>query len=254
MATPESKFVLTFSRWKEKFLKSESKKRLSELEEERIVKRPCIDSAVEKATLKIGIPSKVARVVIGKKGGVIKNMISKTGAQIKILSNVHIDTEDCIFLISGTVNNIKKMYNSILEKMVSVREPTVKIIVPDRIVGTLIGKRFICFKEIEQETGIHLKIAPKSSEYICTERPLTMTGKLECIKNASKILLRKIMQEVPLANHMPKSRTNNPSSNGVQSSSSQHANPRLSVEDKLERLIDILKTNSSLSANLFSEL
>lgn len=129
-------------------------------------------------------PVKEASTVVGKKGEKINHIRDKANVRINVSENLK-NVPERIVLVRGPAENVARAFGlitrTILEEpedepasMLS-RQYNLKLLIPHPMVGYIIGKQGVKFREIEENSAAKLKAAEQPLPY-STDRILSITG------------------------------------------------------------------------------
>lgn len=129
-------------------------------------------------------PVKEASTVVGKKGEKINHIREKANVRINVSENLK-NVPERIVLVRGAAENVARAFGliarTILEEpedepasMLS-RQYNLKLLIPHPMVGYIIGKQGVKFREIEENSAAKLKAAEQPLPY-STDRILSITG------------------------------------------------------------------------------
>ncbi|KAK3030058.1 hypothetical protein RJ639_038469 [Escallonia herrerae] len=163
----------------------------------------------EKTThLRFLVSNAEAGSVIGKGGSAIAEFQSKSGARIQLSRNYECfpGTSDRIIMISGTVDDILKAVELILDKLLNEFcvedgdnvDPRTKLrlVVPNSSCGGIIGKGGANIKSFIEDSQAGIKISPQDNNYVgLTDRLVTLTGTLEEQMRATDLILLKLSED-----------------------------------------------------------
>lgn len=162
----------------------------------------------EKSTyLRFLISNTEAGSIIGKGGSTISDFQSQSGARIQLSRNYEFfpGTSDRIIMVSGTVNDILKAVEFILEKLLnefyvgeSDAEPRskVRLVVPNSSCGGIIGKGGATIKSFIEESQAGIKISPQDNNYgVLSDRLVTVAGVIEEQMRAIDLILSKLSED-----------------------------------------------------------
>ncbi|KAK3008034.1 hypothetical protein RJ639_015406 [Escallonia herrerae] len=163
----------------------------------------------EKTThLRFLVSNAEAGSVIGKGGSAIAEFQSKSGARIQLSRNYECfpGTSDRIIMISGTVDDIFKAVELILDKLLNEFcvedgdnvDPRTKLrlVVPNSSCGGIIGKGGANIKSFIEGSQAGIKISPQDNNYVgLTDRLVTLTGTLEEQMRATDLILLKLCED-----------------------------------------------------------
>uniref|UniRef100_A0A161MG94 Rna-binding protein nova-2 isoform x1 n=1 Tax=Triatoma infestans TaxID=30076 RepID=A0A161MG94_TRIIF len=165
-------------------------------------KKPNVDDG-RLLHLKVLVPSSVAGAIIGKGAENLAQITRDSGAKVRVsrVDDCYPGTSDRVCLITGELNAVKSaleiVSNTIREdsKVGLRRHQEVKIIVPNTIVGRVIGKGGSNFRQISEACGVSVKASPQESGGLTQERCITVTGDTEGSNKACDMLLDIIQQD-----------------------------------------------------------
>ncbi|KAL8145914.1 hypothetical protein AgCh_003882 [Apium graveolens] len=146
--------------------------------------------------------------VIGKGGSTISEFQTQSGARIQLSRNYEFfpGTSDRIIMVSGTVNNVLKGVELILDKLLNEfyleegdgAEPRskVRLVVPNSSCGGIIGKGGATIKSFIEESQAGIKISPQDNSYAgISDRLVTVAGTLEEQMRAIDLILSKLSED-----------------------------------------------------------
>ncbi|XP_039023409.1 protein BTR1-like [Hibiscus syriacus] len=159
------------------------------------------------------VSNAAAGSVIGKGGSTITDFQSKSGAQIQLSRNHEFfpGTSDRIIMVSGTVDEILKVTELILAKLLNElnlednddTEPRtkkkwltkVRLIVPNSSCGSIIGKGGATIKSFNEDSQAGIKISPQDNNfYGLNDRLVILTGTLDEQMRAIELVLSKLSE------------------------------------------------------------
>lgn len=129
-------------------------------------------------------PVKEASSVVGKKGEKINHIRDKASVRINVSENLK-NVPERIVLVRGPAENVARAFGliarTILEEpedepaSILSKQYNLKLLVPHPMVGYIIGKQGVKFREIEENSAAKLKAAEQPLPY-STDRILSITG------------------------------------------------------------------------------
>ncbi|KAK6202836.1 PAB1 binding protein [Scheffersomyces amazonensis] len=129
-------------------------------------------------------PVKEASTIVGKKGETINHIRDKANVRISVSENLR-DVPERIISVKGPAENVARAFGlitrTILEEpedepaSVNSQQYNLKILVPHPMIGYIIGKQGVKFREIEENSAAKLKAAEQALPY-STDRVLSITG------------------------------------------------------------------------------
>ncbi|KAE8683238.1 Protein BTR1 [Hibiscus syriacus] len=154
------------------------------------------------------VSNAAAGSVIGKGGSTITDFQSKSGAQIQLSRNHEFfpGTSDRIIMVSGTVDEILKVTELILAKLLNEIESNfrrrppeqrtkVRLIVPNSSCGSIIGKGGATIKSFNEDSQAGIKISPQDNNfYGLNDRLVILTGTLDEQMRAIELVLSKLSE------------------------------------------------------------
>ncbi|MBA0571184.1 hypothetical protein Golob_004770 [Gossypium lobatum] len=163
----------------------------------------------EKATyIRFLVSNAAAGSVIGKGGSTITDFQSRSGARIQLSRNHEFfpGTSDRIIMVSGTVDEVLKVMELILAKLLNELnieenddvEPRTKVrlVVPNSSCGSIIGKGGATIKSFIDESQAGIKISPQDNNfYGLNDRLVTLTGTLDEQMRAIELILSKLSED-----------------------------------------------------------
>ncbi|WOH02421.1 hypothetical protein DCAR_0521810 [Daucus carota subsp. sativus] len=166
------------------------------------------DDYTEKSTYtRFLVSNAEAGSVIGKGGSTISDFQSQSGARIQLSRNYEFfpGTSDRIIMVSGTVNNVLKGVELILDKLLNEfcleegdAEPRskVRLVVPNSSCGGIIGKGGATIKSFIEESQAGIKISPQDNSYAgISDRLVTVAGTIEEQMRAIDLILSKLSED-----------------------------------------------------------
>ncbi|KAK8488711.1 hypothetical protein V6N13_061996 [Hibiscus sabdariffa] len=154
------------------------------------------------------VSNAAAGSVIGKGGSTITDFQSKSGARIQLSRNHEFFpvTSDRIIMVSGTVDEVLKVMDLILAKLLNELnlednddvEPRTKVrlIVPNSSCGSIIGKGGATIKSFIEDSQAGIKISPQDNNfYGLSDRLVTLTGTLDEQMRAIELILPKLSDD-----------------------------------------------------------
>ncbi|THU61518.1 hypothetical protein C4D60_Mb07t24150 [Musa balbisiana] len=146
-----------------------------------------------------------AGCIIGKGGLTITEFQSQSGARIQLSRNHEVfpGTSDRIILISGTLSEVMKAMELILEKLLSQVEESndvegrskIRLIVPNSSCGAIIGKGGSTIKSFVEDSHAGIKISPQDNNAGLNDRLVTLTGSFEEQMRAIFLILSKLIED-----------------------------------------------------------
>lgn len=133
--------------------------------------------------LRAVVASKEAGVIIGKGGKNVSDIRDRSGARITI-SEMVVGAVERVLTVTGPLDTVAKAYSLIARKILdeaadrdqdTVRSTSVRILVPNNRMGSIIGKAGSKIKEIQEASGARL-IASEDMLPGSTERTITVSG------------------------------------------------------------------------------
>ncbi|TYJ16016.1 hypothetical protein E1A91_A10G221500v1 [Gossypium mustelinum] len=163
----------------------------------------------EKATyIRFLVSNAAAGSVIGKGGSTITDFQSRSGARIQLSRNHEFfpGTSDRIIMVSGTVDEVLKVMELILGKLLNELnieenddvEPRTKVrlVVPNSSCGSIIGKGGATIKSFIEESQAGIKISPQDNNFNgLNDRLVTLTGTLDEQMRAIELILSKLSED-----------------------------------------------------------
>ncbi|KAG4127307.1 hypothetical protein ERO13_D10G208300v2 [Gossypium hirsutum] len=163
----------------------------------------------EKATyIRFLVSNAAAGSVIGKGGSTITDFQSRSGARIQLSRNHEFfpGTSDRIIMVSGTVDEVLKVMELILAKLlneINIEEnddveprTKVRLVVPNSSCGSIIGKGGATIKSFIEESQAGIKISPQDNNfYGLNDRLVTLTGTLDEQMRAIELILSKLSED-----------------------------------------------------------
>lgn len=152
--------------------------------------------------LKLLIPSDVAGAIIGKGGANLIDLKSRYGATIRLSHNKELypGTSERIVILKGDISGITDLNNYIIDKIhqsssSEKRGQEIKIIVPNKTAGLIIGKGGAVIKEMKEETQAHIEFTGHHQSPVFGERILTIKGNTEHRIEAARLIISKIASD-----------------------------------------------------------
>jgi heterogeneous nuclear rnp K-like protein 2 len=155
-------------------------------------------------TLRVLLNSKGAGVVIGKGGKTVEEMREFSGAKAGVSKQVE-GVNDRILTISGTIDQSAKAVHFLASTLVDTPCMTfqpplppshtlVRLLVPNSIMGSVIGRSGQRIKQIQENNGVRL-VAAKEPLPNSTERLTDISGTPEGIEGASRDIAQSLHEE-----------------------------------------------------------
>ncbi|KAK4743066.1 hypothetical protein SAY87_001067 [Trapa incisa] len=177
-------------------------------------KSPTSDSLEKPTYIRFLVSNAAAGSVIGKGGSTITDFQSQSGARIQLSRNHEFfpGTSDRIIMISGSIDDILKAVELVLNKLLSEipveeinevdQRSKVRLIVPNSFCGGIIGKGGATIKSFIEESQAGIKISSQDNNYYgLTDRLVTVIGTLEEQMQAIDLILSKLSEDA----HYPQS-------------------------------------------------
>eukprot|EP01135_Chromosphaera_perkinsii_P009635 Nk52_evm85s1810 gene=Nk52_evmTU85s1810 len=164
-------------------------------------------------SLKMLVANDMCGHIIGKQGKTINTIEAKADARIHVASDTSVPEgfSERLVTITGTVEAVsiaqflvsEFIYNAVLQKALKSTddEPVetqqdncvLKLLIPETLIGVLIGKNGSNMNEIQAETGSKITITPESeARYSAVERVILLTGTLQSNKECQLAISRKL--------------------------------------------------------------
>ncbi|KAG7662119.1 PBP2 [[Candida] subhashii] len=134
-------------------------------------------------------PVKEASCIVGKKGEKINHLREKANVGINISDNLK-NVPERIVTVKGSAENVARAFGLITRTILdepedepaSIRSQqyNLKLLVPHPMIGFIIGKQGLKFREIEESSAAKLKAAEQPLPY-STDRVLSVTGVADAI-------------------------------------------------------------------------
>ncbi|KAK6464591.1 PAB1 binding protein [Scheffersomyces coipomensis] len=134
-------------------------------------------------------PVKEAGAIVGKKGETINHIREKSNVRINVSDNLK-GVPERIVTVRGAAENVARAFGLITRTILEEPEDEVsspnsqqfnlKILVPHPMIGYIIGKQGVKFREIEENSAAKLKAAEQALPY-STDRVLSITGVADAI-------------------------------------------------------------------------
>ncbi|KAL7752686.1 RNA binding protein, heterogenous nuclear RNP-K like protein [Sorochytrium milnesiophthora] len=143
-------------------------------------------------TIRALLNSKGAGIVIGKAGKTVEELREKTGVKAGV-SKVVEGVNDRVLTVSGTVDEIANAFGLIVQLLIdtppSLQPPVdpsvtvVRLLVPNTLMGSIIGRAGAKIKQIQDDHHVKL-VAQKEPLPASTERVVEITGDAQGIEGA----------------------------------------------------------------------
>ncbi|KAG2182552.1 hypothetical protein INT43_007483, partial [Umbelopsis isabellina] len=181
-------------------------------------------------SLRAIVSTKDAGVIIGKGGKNVSEIREQSGAKVTISEMVHGALER-ILSASGPLDAVALAFSLVSRKILqeSPSSPeqdqivTIRLLVPDNRMGSLIGKGGSVIKTIQEDSGARCNVPPERLP-MCTERTIVITGVPDSIHIAvykfGNILLEGNSNNTGLVLYKPQAQT-------TPTSSQPHFNPMM---------------------------
>ncbi|KAG5420001.1 PBP2 [Candida metapsilosis] len=147
-------------------------------------------------------PVKEAGTIVGKQGAKINHLREKADVKILISDNIK-NVPERIITVKGTAENVAKAFGLIVRTILGEPEDTpadlnsqqynLKLLIPNAIIGFVIGKQGLKFREIEENSAAKLKAAehPLAGS---TDRVLSVLGVADAIHIAVYFIAEVIIE------------------------------------------------------------
>ncbi|KAI8823391.1 uncharacterized protein EV422DRAFT_520876 [Fimicolochytrium jonesii] len=140
------------------------------------------------------ISTREAGIIIGKQGRSINDIRNQSGAKVQISDHIP-NAQDRILMITGLMDQISKAFSLVAGKMVaelqdnsdiplSQRLTEIRLLVPNQMMGWLIGRQSQNIKEIMHNSSAQIQAASGSLPN-STERVVSVVGVVDAIHLAS---------------------------------------------------------------------
>lgn len=169
----------------------------------------------QKITLKILIPANVAGSIIGKGGEAIKDLKSRTNAQIKVSGRDELFpyTDERIVLLVAPAENAMEAVTFIHSKLRSTasedsghkqegkrnvpkRHKEMKLVIADTSAGKVIGKKGETVKKIQEDHKVKVFLTSKDDWGVVPgERVATISGKEDHVNGAIEDILAIVLED-----------------------------------------------------------
>lgn len=176
---------------------------------------PSTESTAAVIGLRVLVSVKEAGIIIGKNGSVIADIRDKTHVRAGV-SQVIQGTPDRILTVTGVLDDTAHALNLIAESLL--QNPldesatfqyfplkrllpagpegtvTLRLLVPNAQMGTIIGKQGVRIKELQQNFSVKV-VASKDFLHNSTERLVELQGTPAAIEDSMKVLARCLMED-----------------------------------------------------------
>lgn len=135
-------------------------------------------------SLRMYCPVKEAGVIVGKKGETITHLREKANVRINVSENLK-NVPERIVSVKGSAENVARAFGlitrTILEEpedepaSIMSKQYNLRLLIPHPLVGYIIGKLGVKFREIEENSAAKLKAAEQPLPY-STDRVLAVNG------------------------------------------------------------------------------
>lgn len=129
-------------------------------------------------------PVKEASAVVGKGGETINHLREKSNTRINVSENLK-GVPERVVSVRGPAENVARVFGLITRVLldepedepytVMLKQYQLKLLIPHPMVGFIIGKQGLKFREIEEKSAAKLKAAEQPLPYL-TDRILSITG------------------------------------------------------------------------------
>jgi len=161
-------------------------------------------SAAPPITIRALIVTQDASIIIGKAGSHIKEIREKAGAKVSV-TEAQQGNPERVLLVTGPLDAVSKAYGLIVRKIndepydqpsvPGSRAVTIKYLVPNNRMGSVIGKAGSKIKEIQEASGARLQ-ASEGMLPGSTDRVLSVSGVADAI-HIAVYYVGTILQETP---------------------------------------------------------
>ncbi|WOK94894.1 protein BTR1 [Canna indica] len=164
---------------------------------------PTLDDKEKQTHIRLLVSNTAAGSIIGKGGSTINGFQSQSGARIQLSRNHELfpGTSDRIILVSGTVSEVMKAVELIVEKLHEVEENNdvegrtrVRLIIPNGSCGAIIGKGGSTIKSFIEDSGAGIKISPQDNSGL-NDRLVTLTGSSKEQAHAISLVMTKLVED-----------------------------------------------------------
>ena len=161
------------------------------------------------------VANKDAGTVIGRQGGTIQMIQSKTNCRVRVSNNgdYYPGTNDRVVLVTGTPESVTagvllvlaELYENAEELQknggIPVEAGMISVLIPDKASGLIIGRGGEVIREMVEQSGAKIQLTSKEKQIPgLDERVLTATGTVPQIKKAVELVVTKICAD-PTANY-----------------------------------------------------
>ena len=168
------------------------------------------------AAIKLLLTNREAGCLIGKGGSSIVALQAKTGCRVRVskADDFFPATQDRVVLITGAFSSVSDGISNIIENVfLGFPEPSddasdpskkppvadskmITLAIPNVAAGLIIGRGGANIKLISSKSGSHIQLAPKERQIQgLEERLMHITGSLESVSSAARIILEKLGEE-----------------------------------------------------------
>ncbi|KAI5957882.1 PBP2 [Candida margitis] len=189
-------------------------------------------------------PVKEASTIVGKQGAKINHLREKANVKIQISDNLK-GVPERIITIKGTAENVAKAFGLVVRTILGEDEDTpanmnsqqynLKLLVPNAIIGYVIGKQGLKFREIEENSAAKLKAAEQTLPF-STDRVLSVLGVADAIHIAvyfiAEVVIehKDILKKSKIVLYNPANHQHEENHFGGQQSQQQLQQPRFNMQ------------------------
>jgi RNA-binding protein Nova len=173
----------------------------------------CNSLAEINCTLKVLVSHNAAGSLIGKSGSTILEMQTQSNARIKLSQSQEFfpGTYDRVVMLTGTLQAVEHGAMLILQKIKEEQDAhqqqdgakcyppsdavQIKLAVPSRAAGLIIGKGGENVKQIMEMTGARVQLSSKDAIHGLSERLATLSGSFEQTFGALRYILHKMQED-----------------------------------------------------------
>lgn len=145
---------------------------------------------------------KGAALAVGKKGETIRHLRETANARINVSDNLK-GTPERIITVQGSAENVARAFGLLIRAILgepenepalaNSKQYNLKLLIPHAMIGFIIGKLGVKFREIEEKSAAKLKAAEKPLPYL-TERILSIVGVADAIHIATYYVAQVILE------------------------------------------------------------
>ncbi|XP_020518638.1 KH domain-containing protein At4g18375 isoform X2 [Amborella trichopoda] len=166
-----------------------------------------VSSRTEELTVKVLCPTDKIGRVIGKGGGSIKSVRQSTGARVDV-EDAKDDCDECVIIVASTESNgdsrspaveaVLLLQGKINDNSDEDESVTMRLLVPSKVVGCLIGRGGAIITEMRKKTKADIRISKGDKPKCCAsnEELVETSGEVSCVRDALVQIILRLREDV----------------------------------------------------------